>query len=201
MNGKDRATIIKKLNFPENFIKKGPLAYKMVKKDDLFYLVGFFVDNSIDNDSFYVQHFIQPLFIEFTTFVFTLGHRVGGIWNKDNISDLQMSLEPFFLKVPNNVPDIINYINGNFKNLDNLFKYQSLSYSYVLVQEKEAAIKELKKVSFKDLKTGPLWKQKELGRINTVLDLMEKNEFNEIRAIFGLWQQATLDAIKLTLPD
>ena len=97
MNSKDRATIIKNLYFPENFIKKGPLAYKMVKKDDLCYLVGFFVDNSIDKDSFYVQYFVQPLFIEFTTFVFTLGQRVGGIWNKNNISGLQISLEPFFL--------------------------------------------------------------------------------------------------------
>ena len=50
------------LNFPDRFKKKGRLAYyTLTHKTGAIVLVGFYLDNSIDPNSFFVNYFAQFL--------------------------------------------------------------------------------------------------------------------------------------------
>ena len=199
MNSKEKNAIIKKLQFPANFTKKGTLSYKLIKEDNLYYVIGFFIDDSIDKDNFFMQYFVQPLFIEFPTYVFTLGQRIGGHWNINDIPDLQGKLDKFFSQIPQNIHDIVNYIKKEFGGIDNLFKYQALAYSYILILDYKSAFKELNKVSYKEIEKLPLWKREELERIEVILNLLEKEKYGEIKKMLALWQRKTLENIRINI--
>ena len=53
MNSSERTKILKKIKLPDIFIKKGGLAYYLVKEKDLIILVGVYVDSNMDKESFY----------------------------------------------------------------------------------------------------------------------------------------------------
>lgn len=69
------------LNFPDRFKKKGRLAYyTLTHKTGAIVLVGFYLDNSIDPNSFFVNYFAQCLYVPFCTYNFSLGDRIGSYW-------------------------------------------------------------------------------------------------------------------------
>lgn len=65
---------MRKLNLPDKFKKKGRLAYyTLAHKTGAMVLVGFYLDNSIDPNSFFVNYFAQCLYAPFSTYNFSLG--------------------------------------------------------------------------------------------------------------------------------
>lgn len=65
--------IMRKLIFPDRFKKKGRLAYyTLTHKTGAMVLVGFYLDNSIDPNSFFVNYFAQCLYVPFSTYNFSL---------------------------------------------------------------------------------------------------------------------------------
>lgn len=65
---------MRKLILPDRFKKKGRLAYyTLAHKTGAMVLVGFYLDNSIDPNSFFVNYFAQCLYAPFSTYNFSLG--------------------------------------------------------------------------------------------------------------------------------
>lgn len=91
------------LNFPDRFKKKGRLAYyTLTHKTGAIVLVGFYLDNSIDPNSFFVNYFAQCLYVPFCTYNFSLGDRIGSYWQIDRMPDLQDKINNF---------DVFNELN------------------------------------------------------------------------------------------
>ena len=76
--------IIKEIKFADKFIKNGILAYYIIKdKSGASVLIGFYLDSSTDKDSFFLQYFVQCLYVPFSTYNFSLGERIGNHWKKE----------------------------------------------------------------------------------------------------------------------
>lgn len=88
---------------PDKFEKKGRLAYyTLTHGTGAIVLVGFYLDNSIDPNSFFVNYFVQCLYVPFSTYNFSLGDRIGSYWQMDRISELQEKMNEF---------DVFNELN------------------------------------------------------------------------------------------
>lgn len=103
MKSSELSKIMKKLIFPNKFKKKGRLAYyTLTHKTGAIVLVGFYLDNSIDPNSFFVNYFAQCLYVPFCTYNFSLGDRIGSYWQIDRMPDLQDKINNF---------DVFNELN------------------------------------------------------------------------------------------
>ena len=103
MKSSELNKIMRLLNFPDRFKKKGRLAYyTLTHKTGAIVLVGFYLDNSIDPNSFFVNYFAQCLYEPFCTYNFSLGDRIGSYWQIDRMPDLQDKINNF---------DVFNELN------------------------------------------------------------------------------------------
>lgn len=103
MKSSELNKIMRLLNFPDKFKKKGRLAYyTLTHKTGAIVLVGFYLDNSIDPNSFFVNYFAQCLYVPFCTYNFSLGDRIGSYWQIDRMPDLQDKINNF---------DVFNELN------------------------------------------------------------------------------------------
>ena len=103
MKSSELNKIMRLLNFPDRFMKKGRLAYyTLTHKTGAIVLVGFYLDNSIDPNSFFVNYFAQCLYVPFCTYNFSLGDRIGSYWQIDRMPDLQDKINNF---------DVFNELN------------------------------------------------------------------------------------------
>lgn len=103
MKSSELNKIMRLLNFPDRFKKKGRLAYyTLTHKTGAIVLVGFYLDNSIDPNSLFVNYFAQCLYVPFCTYNFSLGDRIGSYWQIDRMPDLQDKINNF---------DVFNELN------------------------------------------------------------------------------------------
>ena len=103
MKSSELNKIMRLLNFPDRFMKKGRLAYyTLTHKTGAIVLVGFYLDNSIDPNSFFVNYFAQCLYVPFCTYNFSLGDRIGSYWQIDRMPDIQDKINNF---------DVFNELN------------------------------------------------------------------------------------------
>lgn len=103
MKSSELNKIMRLLKIPDRFKKKGRLAYyTLTHKTGAIVLVGFYLDNSIDPNSFFVNYFAQCLYVPFCTYNFSLGDRIGSYWQIDRMPDLQDKINNF---------DVFNELN------------------------------------------------------------------------------------------
>ena len=112
MNKKEKIKIMKQLDLPHYFIKKDNLAYYITSKLGLDVVTVIYIDSSIDPENFFVQYFVQPLYIRFPTFIFNFGYRIGSHWT---IKDLEkINLELSILNKFNDFNDLCSNIEKNY---------------------------------------------------------------------------------------
>ena len=92
MNKKEKIKIMKQLDLPHYFIKKDNLAYYITSKLGLDVVTGIYIDSSIDPENFFVQYFVQPLYIRFPTFIFNFGYRIGSHWTIKDLEKINLEL-------------------------------------------------------------------------------------------------------------
>ena len=78
--------IMQKLSFPLNYIKKGSQAYSIIEhKSGAKIMKGFCLSSSINKDCFFLNYFVQPLYIRNQDIDLSLGDRLGGHLNLSDI--------------------------------------------------------------------------------------------------------------------
>lgn len=195
MKLKERAKIIKEINFPNDFLTKGDFSYRIIDYKGFKYIVGFCLDSTFDENSFFVQYFTQPLFIPFSTLAFTLGDRIGSYWNNSMLEEVSSKI--LNMNVPKNINDLLYYWETKFKKFNDNYKFQAIGFSYFLLDDFDKSIKELEKVSFANIENQPTWKQEEMFRIKRILTLLKEKEYEEISKLFMEWQDFTIKSLKL----
>lgn len=199
MKSSDLNKIMKMLNFPDRFKKKGRLAYyTLTHRTGAILLVGFYLDNSIDSNSFFVNYFVQCLYVPFCTYDFSLGDRIGSHWQIDRLSELQDKINRF---------DVFNKLN-TFEDFLPLLKkhpyygsktgrdvYFALTY-YILGKYEKSSHFLGKIISLENRIDHDLFSH-EIGNAILIRDCIEKGNYD--KGVFKIlqWQEQTIKDIGL----
>ncbi len=201
MKSSELNKIMRLLNFPDRFKKKGRLAYyTLTHKTGAMVLVGFYLDNSIDPNSFFVNYFAQCLYVPFCTYNLSLGNRVGSYWDSNRISELQDCLNEFdvFDKL-NSFDDFLLFLDKHpyYGSKNNQDEYFALTY-YLLEYYRKSVHFLDKIISLKKRDNHNLFSY-EIENAQFLKDCIEKCNYDKGINQILLWQAQTINGLGLRL--
>lgn len=193
--------IMNMLILPDKFEKKGRLAYyTLAHTTKAIVLVGFYLDNTIDPNSFFVNYFAQCLYVPFCTYNFSLGERVGSYWNIDNTPELQNKLNEFkeFNKL-NTFDDFLPMLRNHpyYGAKAGRDMYFALTY-YILGKYTKLSSFLDKIISLKKKDNHILFSQ-EIDNAQLIKDCIENGYYDKGIGQVLQWQKQTIKAIGLTI--
>ena len=189
------------LILPDKFEKKGRLAYyTLAHTTKAIVLVGFYLDNTIDPNSFFVNYFVQCLYVPFCTYNFSLGGRVGSYWNIDNTQELQNKLNEFkkFNKL-NTFDDFLPMLKNHpyYGTKAGRDMYFALTY-YILSNYRKSSYFLDKIIALKNKDNHVLFSQ-EIENSKFMKDCIESGNYDKGISQILQWQEQTIKAIGLTI--
>ncbi|MDE5567044.1 MAG: hypothetical protein K2J12_01245 [Muribaculaceae bacterium] len=181
------------------------IAYKTITQDDFRIIAGLCVEPS-PIGQFSVHSFIQALYIPFPALVLELGDRVG-YWDRVDFPAAIHDIKEFYEQLPDydSIGTIIDMINSRqliYHCTNIINKYEFLAYSYIVINQYDKAKEYLRMmVAFENYKDRPgwCWIKELVNAAKKLLDLMEQENWSEIRNLLLSWQRETMTALKL--PD
>lgn len=189
------------LIFPDRFTKKGRLAYcTLTHRMGAIVLIGFYLDNSIDPNSFFVNYFAQCLYAPFCTYSFSLGNRIGSHWQIDRIPELQAQINGF---------DVFNELN-TFEDFLAILKkhpyYGSeagrnvyFALTYYILNEQRKSLHFLDKIISLEKRDNHDLFSNEIENVYLIKDCIEKGDYNRGISQILQWQDQTVKAIGLKI--
>ena len=199
MKSTELSKITRKLILPDRFKKKGRLAYyTLAHKTGAMVLVGFYLDNSIDPNSFFVNYFAQCLYAPFSTYNFSLGNRLGSYWDINRMSELQDKLNEF------DVFDKLNTFEGFLLFLKKHPYYGSrpgrdgyFALTYYILEDYRKSMFFLKKIiSLRKREDYNLFLDK-IENARLLKDYIERGDYDKGVSQILEWQEQTMKGIKL----
>lgn len=192
--------IITGLNFPVKFIKKGKLAYTIIEHvTGSKILVGFYLDCSLDKDSFRVQYFVQCLFVPFSTYNFSLGDRIGGYWSNRDIELLNNELTNFRkFDSLNLFDDFIPYLENNTYYGDNVGRTKYFALTYFIHKNFERSLLNLTDII--KLKSHPNsdWFKEDILNAEFIKRCIEEDNYQKGIKQLLKWQSDTMKSLKIS---
>lgn len=191
--------LMKRIEFPNNYKKQGRLAYKLIEHTSgLSVLIGFYLDTTSDKDKFFLQYFLQCLYVPFPTFNFSLGDRLGGYLSKEDINKIN-SIINNTNKVDkiNTFEDVILYINKNKSFGHEVNKYQYLAYTYFIIKEYNKSIEYLNKIILLNNHPNKEWFSQEIENAEKILCHIERENYEEGLKLLSQWQKQTMKDVRL----
>lgn len=178
------------------------IAYKTITQDDFRIIAGLCVEPS-PIGQFSVHSFIQALYIPFPALVLELGDRVG-YWDRVDFPAAIHDIKEFYEQLPDydSIGTIIDMINSRqliYHCTNIINKYEFLAYSYIVINQYDEAKKYLIEIVAYENHEHPDWFIEQVERAKNLLDLMEQENWTEIRNLLLSWQRETMTALKL--PD
>lgn len=201
MKASELNKIMRMLIFPDRFTKKGRLAYcTLTHRMGAIVLIGFYLDNSIDPNSFFVNYFAQCLYAPFCTYSFSLGNRIGSHWQIDRIPELQAQINGF---------DVFNELN-TFEDFLAILKkhpyYGSeagrnvyFALTYYILNEQRKSLHFLDKIISLEKRDNHDLFSNEIENAYLIKDCIEKGDYNRGISQILQWQDQTVKAIGLKI--
>jgi hypothetical protein len=182
----------------------------MSKKDLVFYspinhtLRAISFDESINQREFYVQVFVQPLFVPSDVIFFNLGWRLGGnarVWNTDApqardeiIEEIRGSAVPF-LEAAESIDGLIGTLRKLDKAGDPIVR-QALGYAYALKGDADRCSRELAKLTA-GLDTSIPWVQRMSEQAKGLVELVRQDSVLA-KAQLCRWEEETAKTLGLS---
>ena len=194
---------MRKLILPDRFKKKGRLAYyTLAHKTGAMVLVGFYLDNSIDPNSFFVNYFAQCLYVPFSTYNFSLGNRVGSYWDSNRISELQDCLNEFdvFDKL-NSFDDFLLFLDKHpyYGSKNNHDEYFALTYYLLEYYRKSVHFLDII-ISLNKRDDSNLFLH-QIENAQLLKGYIETGEYDKGVSQILQWQEQTIKGIGLKIND
>ena len=191
--------IMKKLVLPGRFEKKGRLAYyTLPHRTGAMVLAGFYLDKSIDADSFFVNYFVQCLYAPFSTYNFSLGDRIGSYWNSDNVPELQEKINGI------DVFDRLNAFDDVLFMLKNHPYYgaetgrdECFALTYYILGEYGKSLSFLEKIISLEKTDSHNWFSDKIGNARLLKGYIENGDFDKGIGQILQWQEHTIREIGL----
>lgn len=192
--------IMKGLNFPVRFIKKGRLAYTIIEHETgSKILVGLYLDSSLEKDSFLVQYFVQCLFVPFSTYNFSLGDRIGSYFSKREIELLNNELTKFrkFDSI-NSFDDFIPYLENSTYYGDNVGRTNYFALTYFIQKDFDRALLNFAEIIKLKSHSNPDWFKEDILNAEFIKSCIEENDYQKgIKQILK-WQIDTMKSLKIS---
>ena len=191
--------IMNRLNFPESFIKIGRLVYTTLNHETgAKILVGFYLDSSIDKNSFFVQYFVQSLYVPFGTYNFSLGDRIGNYWGIDDVDYINNELKRFgkFYSL-NSFEDFIPYLENNIFYGNEIGRTQYFAFTYFIQKDFERSLLYLNEIINLKSHSNPEWFKEEILSAKFIKNCIENHNYNDGIEQLIKWQLHTMKSLKL----
>lgn len=191
--------IMNRLNFPERFIKIGRLVYTTINHETgAKILVGFYLDSSIDKNSFFVQYFVQCLYVPFGTYNFSLGDRIGNYWGIDDVDYLNNELKRFgkFYSL-NSFEDFIPYLENNIFYGNEIGRTQYFAFTYFIQKDFVRSLLYLNEIINLKSHSNSEWFKEEILSAEFMKNCIEKHNYNDGLEQLIKWQLHTMKSLKL----
>ena len=190
--------IMKKLSFP-SFEKKGRLAYSVLEhKSGVKLLKGFYLESSINEDSFFIQYFVQSLFDQFPHLNFSLGNRIGGILKPSEIDDINIMLDSFkeFNQL-NSFTDYIPFLNSHPYYGSDISRFKCYAFHYFLLYDFEKSKKFFTKII--DFETHPdsEWFEEDIKIAKEFVGFIESCSYEKGINKLLQWQAETIKRFEI----
>lgn len=195
MNAKKLSSILKKVNLPTYFRKKGRLAYYTVSLNGYIILIGIFLDSSIDPDVFHVQYFIQPLFCPFETYIFNFGKRILSHLEESKAHLIEIEISKFHKL--SRFGEILNLIKSKYYGTTKEYFHLSAGFIHFICGDIKSAkneISEILKFSKEIDSNPPQWRIENIEKAKEILLYIEKGE---LHLYLKKWQDYTIKSLRL----
>lgn len=191
--------VMRSLTLPSKFIKNGRLAYyKLTHETGATILVGVYLDSSVDPNSFFVQYFVQCLYLPFSTFIFSLGDRIDGHWEISDLPEINRKLHNFnkFDKL-NSFKDFIPFLEKHPYYGEGTGRNQYFALTYFVEKNFKESLKYLDKILELKNHTNPEWFKHDIQNAEQMKCFIIENSYQKGINQILKWQQETMSAIKL----
>lgn len=201
MKSSELNKIMRMLTLPDRFKKKRRLAYyTLTHRTGAMVLVGFYLDNSIDPNSFFVNYFAQYLYVPFTTYNFSLGNRIGSYWDIHSMPKLQERMDEF---------DVFNELNtfDDFLSLLNNHPYYGvktgrdayLALTYYILSKYSKSLYFLDKIISLKKKDNHYLFSHEIENARLMKDCIVNGDYDKGISQILQWQEQTIKEIGLKI--
>lgn len=193
--------VMKEIELSNHYIKEGKLAYKMIEHHTgLSILLGIYLDNTSNKESFFVQYFAQCLYVPFPTYNFSLGDRIGSYWKIENLLELNQqiksSISLSFDKIVS-FNDFITFMETHPYYGNEVGKFQYLAYTYFILEDYKKSLYYLDKIIKLKEHSNPEWFQDEIVNAEIIKESIICMNYNQgIKHLLD-WQERTISNIKL----
>lgn len=177
----------------------GALSYSLIKHKGFAILKGLFLEQSIEKESFYIQFFLQPLYVPSSTLDLSFGERIGQQWNIDSLYANIDVIDSFMNKIPElstfiDVTNaLLNLLIPYYGSIDN--KWLFLAYTYLIIESSVNAQFYLEKILTLDNENR--WYDDQIKAANNMIKLLENYQYEKIMEILFSWQKQTMKKLKL----
>lgn len=199
MKSSELNKIMQKLSSPSNYIKKGSLAYSIIEHESgAKILKGFCLNSSIDKDSFFLNYFVQPLYIPNQDIDLSLGDRLGGHLNLSDINRINEIIDCF--KDFEQLTSFSSYISffeshpylGSDDN-----RYICLAFFYYLLSDYKKSRHFFNKIIDFENHKNPEWFEEEIKMAKEFVSFIDSNSYEKGLNKLLQWQKETLKSLKL----
>lgn len=200
MNSADFNKIMNEIDFPNSFIKKGRLAYNLIEhRTGAKLLVGFYLDSSIEKDSYFVQYFVQCLFIPFTTFNFSLGDRIGRYLINEDVKILNNDLK-YFTRFDslNTFDNFILYLENNTYYGHKIGRELYFSLTYFIDNNFEKSLQYLDEIIKFKSHSNSEWFKEDVLIAEFIKSCIEEDNYQKGIEQILIWQNATIKSLKIS---
>lgn len=199
MKSSELNKIMKKLSFPSNYIKKGRLAYSIIEHESgAKILKGFLLNSSINKDTFFLNYFVQPLYIPNANIDLSLGDRLGGYLNISDIERINEIINRF--KDFEQLTSFSNYISffeshpylGSDDN-----RYICLAFINYLMSDYKKSRHFFKKIIDFENHQNPEWFEEKVKMAKEFVSFLDSNSYEKGLNKLLLLQKDTIKNLKL----
>ena len=191
--------IMRGLALPSKFNKNGRLAYyNLTHETGAKILVGIYLDSSVDPNSFFVQYFVQCLYVPFSTYIFSLGDRIGSHWKASDLPEINQRLVSFSkFDNLNSFNEFIPFLEKNTYYGEGTGRSQYFALTYFIEKNYDYSLRYLDEILKLRNHSNPEWFKQDILNAEQIKKCIVKNDYQTGIEQILKWQQETISAIKL----
>jgi hypothetical protein len=200
MKAAEYNNVMQGLELPVRFKKKGRLAYYHLEHESSAkILVAIFLDSSIDPHCFYIQQFVQCLYVPFPTYIFSLGDRIGGLWQTTDITAINHNLKNFKqFDTLNSFEAFVPYLEQNKYYGDVIGRNLYFALTHFILKNYKKALPYLNEII--DMENPPNldWQQQNTTNAAQIKNIILEENYQAGLSQILSWQEETISSLKLT---
>ncbi len=176
------------------------IAYKMITHNGFKMIIGLCTEpDCYSPQEFSVHTFIQALYVPFPAEDLSLGERIVS-WDRTDLEGALSLIQECYERLPSDsISTVIEMLNTHqlsyYGSICN--KYEFLAYSYIAINHYDYATIYLNKIVAFEKDKNREWYEDQIIRAKSLLNLIESNNWKQIRELLLTWQKETMASLKL----